>query len=116
MRLADYSSARRLALELGMSDGSLVGKWLDGRVKTIKSRQHLARLPLLLGTPADYFEEHVTGTDRLRELAEQVEALQLEQERTVRSLRRVQARLRRLEAGAVPAAAESTRRTDRSGA
>lgn len=56
MRRAGYHSNRQLARDLD-TDGSLVGKWLSGKVKRITNAQHRAQLPKLLDTPPDYFED-----------------------------------------------------------
>jgi transcriptional regulator with XRE-family HTH domain len=68
---SQYETARALARALG-TDGSLVGKWLSGDVREIKAQHHLRKLPQLLGTPANYFQEHRTRTDHLEELEAEV--------------------------------------------
>lgn len=73
MDAAGYLSNRRLARELG-TDGSLIGKWRTGKVKEIQSLLHRRNLPILLGTPPDYFSDPPKG-DRIAQLEEEVEAL-----------------------------------------
>lgn len=65
MARSGYRSNRALAKALG-TDGSLIGKWLEGATP---SARHRAKLPELLGTPADYFET-ASRADRLAVLEE----------------------------------------------
>jgi transcriptional regulator with XRE-family HTH domain len=69
----DYRTARKLAKALN-TDGSLVGKWLNGGVKQITSRAHLKALPTLLKTPPDYFQTP-SRADRLAEVEARVAQL-----------------------------------------
>lgn len=70
MKRAGYESARSLGLDLGMSDGSQVTKWLNGTTKRVMLERHLRHLPELLSTPKDYFRDNRTTADRLGELEE----------------------------------------------
>lgn len=56
MERSDYPTQRGLAEALG-TDGSLVGKWLGGKVLEVKSVSHRRKLPRLLKTPTDYFSD-----------------------------------------------------------
>ena len=97
MERAGYTSKRKLGLALGSTDGSLVGKWLSGEVKEIKSLRHRKRLPELLGTPGDYFEGD-SRTDRLEELATKLGDVIEQQKKDRQQIGRLQSRIRRLEA------------------
>lgn len=74
-RSKKYNSQRALAAALNTS-GSLVGKWLHGDVKQIKSRKHLGKLPELLETPEDYFLGS-SSEERLTRLEEQGAAMRV---------------------------------------
>lgn len=66
MAKSAYQSQRGLAKALG-TDGSLVGKWMNGDVLEVKSVAHRRKLPKLLKTPADYFSDP-PRSDRLAAL------------------------------------------------
>jgi transcriptional regulator with XRE-family HTH domain len=68
-RSTKYRTQRALAAKLG-TDGSLVGKWLNGKVLEIQSISHRRQLPRLLKTPADYFSDP-PRSDRLAEVEEE---------------------------------------------
>jgi transcriptional regulator with XRE-family HTH domain len=67
-RSGKYKTQRALAHALG-TDGSLVGKWLNGSVKRINSLSHRRRLVIFLDTPRDYFTPIPKG-----DLIQQLEA------------------------------------------
>lgn len=67
-RSEKFNSQRALAQAL-RTDGSLVGKWLSGKVQRINNLSHRRRLVLLLGTPRDYFTPIPQG-----DLIQQLEA------------------------------------------
>lgn len=73
MEGTDYSQ-RSLAAALG-TDGSLVGKWINGKVRSVKSIAHRRKLPQLLDTPPDYFSDP-PDSDRLAELLEQAATIE----------------------------------------
>lgn len=75
MANSEYKSQRALARALG-TDGSLVGKWLNGEVLEVKSVAHREQLPKLLSTPADYFSDPPRG-DRLATLEAEGEDLRV---------------------------------------
>jgi transcriptional regulator with XRE-family HTH domain len=66
-------SQRALARELG-TDASLISKWCKGGkagVREIRSASHQQKLPLLLGTPKDYWIP-IPRLERLAELEAKV--------------------------------------------
>jgi transcriptional regulator with XRE-family HTH domain len=67
-RSEKYNSQRALAQALG-TDGSLVGKWLNGNVNRINHLGHRRRLAILLDTPKNYFTAIPKG-----DLIQQLEA------------------------------------------
>lgn len=69
-RSPKFKSQRALAEAL-QTDGSLVGKWLNGKVKRINSLSHRRRLVVLLDTPRDYFTPIPKG-DQIEQLEAEV--------------------------------------------
>lgn len=102
-RSTDYATARALGKALGMSDGSLVGKWLTGTIPSMRYRMDLDRL---FGTP-DYFS--TPQVDRLEELAVKVDLLASEQETLLADLDDARTRIAQLEAERTTRRAGSTR-------
>lgn len=97
MRRAGYASARSLGLALGMSDGSLVSKWLNGNVRRIESERHLRELPRILRTPEDYFRNGRTTADRLAEVERRLAEVEAEFGKAVPRLRALRALIRRVD-------------------
>ncbi len=95
MARAGYRSARQLARDLE-TDSSLGGKWLRGKPQRVTLARHQENLARLLKTPPDYWID--VPPARLEELADQLAEAVEGQTKLSHQVRRLQARVRQLEA------------------